>query len=326
MKILTNFSSAQIKEWFKGDNQRLISFMKRNHLDGMELILYGSAPSDKIPRDLVHGVHLSYWPTWLDLWRENEGALLEQFKTLDNIELYYGGLTRDALISHYRLEFEKARALGAKYVVFHVSHVQMAHIYTWDFDYSDLEVLQATAELVNEAFGQEDTGVTILFENLWWPGLTFLNYKLTEAFIASINYPRKGFMLDTGHLMVTNRGLKDEETAYAYMSDTLEDLGALKKYIKGIHLNKSLPGQYLKQDHSLKKKKMQEMDNVWDQFMEARRHVTNIDRHLPVESADIGQIIKQIQPEYVVHEFITENVEELESLIATQNKAIHRFY
>ncbi|MDO7206222.1 hypothetical protein Q5M85_21135 [Paraclostridium bifermentans] len=41
--------------------------------------------------------------------------------------------------------------------------------------YTDKDVIDASIELVNEIFKDLDTEVTILFENLWWPGLRMVD-------------------------------------------------------------------------------------------------------------------------------------------------------
>lgn len=325
MKYLINLSNSKSQlDWFGNDYRQMTSFLNNNLLDGIELIFYGSYGFENIPQGSIQGIHLSFWPIWLDFWRDNKTELLRQFGSLENIELYYGGLDRETMINYYRGEFTKAQEVKANYAVFHVSHAQIEHVYTWDFPYSDWDVLEDTAELVNKTFGEEDTGVTLLFENLWWPGLTFTEPGLAEDFFNLIKYPRKGFMLDIGHLMITNRELKDEETACAYILEKIEGLGDLKHYIQGVHLSKSFPGEYLKQDHSLKREKVQKMEGIWERCMEVRNHVLQIDQHAPFEGSCIQRVIEEIDPDYVVYELVPENFKELEDGIAIQNKSLGR--
>ena len=325
MKYMINLSNEKNQlAWFQNDSKHIESFLDRNRIDGIELILHGSEGLELIPQQRVLGLHLRFWPMWLDFWQGDEEELLKQFDSLDNIQHFYGGLTRESLINHYREEFRQAQELAAEYVVFHVSHVQMEHIYTRQYCYDDWDVMKAAAEVANAAFGSTDRGVTILFENLWWPGLTFLDPQKTEAFLQLIDYPRKGFMLDISHLMITNCNLRDEEGACNYILETIEALGELKKYIRGIHLNKSLSGEYLQQSHKNKEQKLRSLSNVWERYMEARQHIIQIDQHLPFAHPGIKEIIELVAPDYLVYELLADNLTNLERFIAVQNKALGR--
>jgi len=311
-------------DWFDNDSRQVEDFLNRNRLDGFELIFHGNFATGPFPEQNIHGIHMCYWPVWLDFWRGDEKALLRQFQNQENIKHYYGGLDRQSIIDQYRAEFKKAKELKAGYVVFHVSHVELDHIYDWDFTYSDWDVLKAAAELANEVFGDEDKGVAVLFENLWWPGLNFISPKLVQDFYDLIDYPRKGFMLDTGHLMITNRELMDEAKACEYILDMAAGLGSLKKEIKGIHLSKSLSGEYLKLDHSAKKQAIKEIDDIWARNMEARKHIMKIDQHNPFEGSVIGKVIDDLQPDYVIYELLPKSLDELEAVVSIQNRALGR--
>ncbi len=275
-----------------------------------------------IPQKKIKGIHLSYWPTWLDFWRGNQSELLKQFFNQENIELYYGGKTKQVLVSNYKEELKRAQRFSPSYMVFHVSHIQMEHVYSWNFTYSDWEVLEASAQLINQAFGSTDLGIDLLFENLWWPGLNFLDPELTAKFFQLIEYPRKGFMLDIGHLMLTRPQLKSEEEACHYILEKVEKLGELQHYIKGVHLNKSLVSQYFYQDHSQKEQKLRESSDLWECYMEAGKHIMQLDRHVPFDHPSIQKVIDFIQPEYLVFEFLPESLEQLESMLVVQKKAL----
>ena len=233
MQVLINLSNdPKQRAWFKDNHRLLEAFLSSNRLDGIELIFHGNDGMNTIPQKKIKGIHLSYWPTWLDFWRGNQSELLKQFFNQENIELYYGGKTKQVLVSNYKEELKRAQRFSPSYMVFHVSHIQMEHVYSWNFTYSDWEVLEASAQLINQAFGSTDLGIDLLFENLWWPGLNFLDPELTAKFFQLIEYPRKGFMLDIGHLMLTRPQLKSEEEACHYILEKVEKLGELQHYIK----------------------------------------------------------------------------------------------
>ena len=85
-----------------------------------------------------------------------------------------------------------------------------------------------------------------LMENLWWPGLTLTRPEITRRLLDKIHYPKKGIMLDTGHLMHTNLELAAQEEAVDYILDMVRAHSDMIPYMKGIHLNQSLTGQYVK--------------------------------------------------------------------------------
>jgi sugar phosphate isomerase/epimerase len=112
--------------------------------------------------------------------------------------------------------------------------------------------LEATAELFSCAADIIPHDVPVLFENLWWPGLTLTDRRETEAFFRLIDRDSAGIMLDTGHLMNTNTALRSEEEAADYILRTVDRLGDLASRIRGMHLQCSLSGDYV--THSLRRR------------------------------------------------------------------------
>lgn len=323
---LTNVaSSSRYLQWFNHDWRQIADFTKRNLLDGVEIIIHHDQPDlEVIPPNLVQGLHLTYWPVCLDFICQNQEALLRQFGNEENIKMYYGGLSPQCIVEHYRHELRIAKELNAKYVVFHVSHVELSHIYQREFPYHDREVLDAFANLINEVFPEEDQGITLLCENLWWPGLNFLHPAETERFMEKIKYPNKGFMLDIGHLMITNPQLKNGQEAGNYILRIIKNLGAVKKWIKGIHLNMALCGDYLQQDHSGKADRLNRIEDIWDRFLEARNHILNIDVHVPFDDPAIRDVIDLIDPRYVVFEVEPKDLRQFEDFVTVQNQVLGR--
>ncbi len=323
--FLTNFStSAMNLEWFDHDWEQIKQFTTRNQLNGIELILHGDYDLSKIPEDLVHGLHLSYWPMWLDFWREDRQTLLKQFKNEENIRQFYGGLDAQLLVEHYQKEFAIAQGLGVKYLVFHVGHVELLHTYNWNFTYTNWDVLEAAVELINQSFPENDQNIVLLFENLWWPGLNLLDDELTRKFFQKIHYRNKGLMLDIAHLMITNSNLRDEQEASDYILKQIDDLGELKEQIRGVHLSSSLPGEYLREDHSEELARVAEIQGIWEQYVAAIPHIKKIDRHQPFRDQSIRKIIAEIEPEYTVFEVLPRDAVEFENFIREQNLALGR--
>lgn len=233
---------------------------------------------------------------------------------------YYLGNSRQAIIKHYKKEIENATKIGAEYVVFHVSHVEAEHIFDYNFTYSDNEVVDAGIELISQVFNGLNTNIELLFENMWWPGFTMLDKKIALKLLDKDQYKNKGFMLDTAHLMNTNLYLKDEKESVEYIINTVKELGELKNLIKGIHLNCSLSGNYVRSQ--IKKKREEHKDFVLNPMSdEVSMHVYKIDSHKPFTDKNAKRLVEFINPEYLVYELIANSIAQLGEYIETQDKA-----
>lgn len=323
MKKLFHLSTTPKQlQMFNGDWEEIKQFINKNQMDGIELGLTLDYNLDQIPKEIVQGVHLSFYPMWLDFWKQNEERLAKVFATQEEKIAYYKGETPSCLVNSYRLQYERAKALGAKYMVFHVSHVLPEDSFTWEFDYSDEEVLAATLELVNLAFPKEEEGPLLLFENLWWPGLNYKNPELTKWFIESVDYPNKGYLVDVSHLTLNNSKIGTEQEAYKYIKETIEALGDTKQWIKAIHLNKALPKYYMQRDHRYLLKKYQETKDSRQKLNLLKRHIKALDGHVPFDHPIAKKIVALLQPEYCVYETAPESKYELAYFIKKQNEAI----
>jgi len=184
-----NLSTYQYDiERFNYDYKKLEEFLEKNNMDGIELLKPLMWQEETISKNVIKGIHLSYYPSWIDFWRGNQKELLRQFGDIDSIKKYYGDIKKDIIVENYRKEIEIADRLGAEYVVFHVSHAQLEHAYSYNFTYSDSEIIEATVELINEVFKGLNTNIKLLFENLWWPGLTMLDKNIALTLLEKVNY------------------------------------------------------------------------------------------------------------------------------------------
>lgn len=307
---------------FEENWEEIKEFVSKNDMDGIELGLTIDYDLEKIPKEIIVGVHLSFYPMWLDFWRSNKKQLAKQFATEEALYAYYKGESPECLVESYRKQYEKAKALGAKYMVFHVSHVLPEDSFTWQFDYTDQEVMEATLELVNAAFPNEEEGPLLLFENLWWPGLNYKDAKLTKWFIEKVQYPNKGYLVDVSHLTLNNSQVGTEEQAYCYIKETIEALGETKKWIKGMHLNKALPKHYMQRNHGYLLKKYQETKDSRQKLTILKKHINALDGHIPFDHPVAKQIVDLIDPLYCVYETAPASRYELAYFIKKQNEAL----
>ncbi|MBN2852216.1 MAG: TIM barrel protein [Clostridia bacterium] len=311
-----------LQDWFSGDYSKLSQFLASHRIDGVEAILYNEGPLEDIPSDTVIGLHLIYWPMWLDLWLNDLDRLYKEFINSQNVVNYYGFNSSEGFIRKYTEEFEAAKILGCEYMVFHVSQISIEETYSRQFHYSDRQVLDETAALVNKVF--KGSGPLLLFENLWSSGLNFLDYDLTKHFIESIDYENKGFMLDISHLLITNPAIETYAEAIDYIKKILDNLGDLKRYIKGIHLNKSCFSGYIRENHLNKSEVSIQTSDFIKKLIDVYDHISQIDTHAPFLHEQIKEIVDRLSPEYLVYEFMPESLIDWESKIESQNKFLKR--
>lgn len=226
---------------------------------------------------------------------------------------------KDGLLAHYKKDLAYAEKMKAEYVVFHVVQVDEEEGFTYQKKHTDREVIDRAASLINELLDGEEYHFWFLMENLWWPGLTFLHKEDTIALLNQVHYEKKGFMLDTGHFLHTNLNLQTQEEGIAYLLKMLNQQEDMIPYIKGIHLQQSLTGDYVKrwlqENHELPK-------DPEERFCAIYEHIFQIDKHEPFTADGVKDLISKIDPEYVTYEYITENRKMLEQFLKQGSEAL----
>lgn len=275
--ILCNYSNTDEQvSWYT--SQELSNLLDKHSMDGIELFFHGCY---EVPEEIkchVQGVHLGYYPTWLDVYNTSK----QENEFLTSI---------DEMIDNYKKEYALAKEMKAKYMVFHVGYVSIGDVFKDDFDYSDTWVLDETAKLVNSIF-DEPSDVTLLFENLWWPGLKLTDKKILVDFMDKINYQNKGIMLDLSHLILTSPSIDNLNEASDYILSVIDELGEARAYIKGVHINDTKGHAYRASD--LFKTHLQDK-NIWE-------YISNLDQHLPFKNKRIQDILDFINADYQVVE------------------------
>ncbi len=313
--ILCNFSNTDYSlNWYGGKWDNLKSYLNKNNIDGIELLLHGNYDIKDIPKDLVRGLHLSYYPTWLDFY---SGNFSEDYPTKEEQIKAYGGETKEAIINRYKEEFEIAKKLKVKYVVFHVSHVTIKDAFHFTYNYSNLDVINAVIDLINQVF-VDDSDVTLLFENLWWPGLTLLSKCELDYLMENIRYKNKGVMLDLSHLLITNTEISNTTEGTNYIIDCISNLEDSKKYIKGIHINSTFAKDYLSMCHKQKYEKYINEKEKYEKFKIIYEHIGKLDSHKPYACKSINDIINVVNPDYKIIEVLGHDKDIWESFIEEQ--------
>lgn len=308
----------------EGGWQGLKKYIENSDADGVELLIGYEATSDEIPKEIVKSIHLPFWITWLDVWRKGEQGLKAYFPPMptDHVQYCCGGSNQAEMIVTQKKLWELAAEYQPKQAVMHAAHVELEHAFTRKFTYTDDEVLQSFAELLNrtaQQFSDGEPPCVIGIENLWWPGLNLKDSALTDDFAASLNFDKWNLVLDTGHLMNTNPKLRCEDEAVDFILEKLSHLSAdIRNRIQSIHLNLSLSGEY--QLQQIRKGLPADWANLshGDKYTSARNHVLKIDQHLPFQSNRAKEIVDLLQPHTVIHEFITPTMAEYDDYLKQQ--------
>ena len=301
MKQVTNFPlyNGCLKDY--GDMAGLMRDVRGAGLDGLEVIWDHMPYIEELPpAGTAVGYHLMFWSNWVDFWRGDEGALLGEFGDLDLVRDYYHGETQEDMVNQYKVDLQRAIDLGSEYVVFHVSEVSLAECFTYDFKFSDEEVIDAAIELVNWLLRDTEFKGAFLMENQWWPGLTFTRPEMTRRLLDGVEYANKGIMLDTGHLMSTNTALRTQQEAADYICRLYDEHGDLGDYVRGFHLHKSLSGEYVEGEGYRIPDDF--TGDYWAKYKRCYEHIVKIDRHEPWDDPAVATVVRHLAPEWINHE------------------------
>lgn len=301
MKFQMNFTTSYDDVIRFGSVEELQQFYTEHGCTGLEVMPLGystkDAPDVYLPAEecplirpeMVTGVHCCCSGDWI-------------------------ASDRQKLIEGYRRDLDYATRMGAEYVVFHVVQVDDEEGITYKLKHTDREVIEEAADFINELLDGQKYDFWFLMENLWWPGLTFLHLEDTQILLDRVHYEKKGFMLDTGHFLHTNLDLETQEEGVTYIQKMLDAHRNMISYIKGIHLQQSLTGDYVKKwlqsVHELPKDPMERFCKVYE-------HIFQIDRHEPFTAEGVEDLVRRIDPLYVTYEYITRSREELSAYLRT---------
>lgn len=229
---------------------------------------------------------------------------------------------RPWLLEHFRRDLDYAQQVQAEYVVFHVSQVTDKEAFTYQMQHRDEEVIWEACHLINQLLEEQSYSFYFLLENLWWPGLTFLDPAMTKLLLENIHYKKKGLMLDTGHFLHTHRKLKNQQEAISCLHAMLDTHQELLPFIKGVHLQQSLTGSYV--NHWLENPPVLESDPE-KRFCQVFTHIFAIDRHEPFTDPGVRDLIARIQPLYLTYEYITRDREEHARYLRAGSQALGYF-
>jgi len=290
--------------------------------DGFELYPVSGYDNQQIPSDLILGLHLRSFNILSPIWNGDRQRLLEIFGDEQTIEHFYGGLGPDAVVDVLRDQLDLAVSFGCEYAVFHAGQCELEHVFQWNCPWSWQDTIDLSAEVINAALDGSTFCGELLVENLWWPGSMRLdNPREVDRLLSQVNYSNCGLVLDTGHILNKNQGIRSERQGIQYILATVENLGSLASHIRAVHLTRSLSAEYVLQTKQIKNP-YAEANDFWERFVIAIEHVSNIDQHDPFDEPEIARLFNFIEPAYVVFEFTSGSMSEWRDKINCQLKAV----
>lgn len=287
-------------------------------MDGLEVLPVGGNSLGMIPPDLAVGVHLSYFNSWLDAYLGDEAAVKREYGSLEEAARQLGG-DPAGLAQRLRAQLDWCQAAGARYVVYHVANVTLDETATYRFEHTDGQVIASALEIINDALAGAEYDFWFLVENLWWPGFSFTRPDITRELLRGIAYPKKGIMLDTGHLMHTRLDIDAPEQGVEYIHRCLDAHGDLCRHIKGVHLHSGATGAYVR---NMLASPPQPEGSYFDRLCALYEHILRIDPHLPLTCPGARELIERISPKFLTYEFITRDRAQHAEFIRAQNRAL----
>ena len=288
--------------------------LRKLHLDGIENLIYGTEPALHPTDRITLGCHLAYWPDWMDFYLGKKDFYEKDFPTKQSLMDTFGGITVEDWIEKIRRNIRAALAEKPAYLVWHVADCSVEEIWTRRFRYSSREVLKGAAEVYSAVADEVPQTVQVLFENIFWPGLYTLEPEDVDYFFSCLPGKNVGIMLDTGHLMNTNWGIRTETDGADYVCSIVNRLGSMKDLIKGIHLSCSISGNY-------------QRTHVGPPPAEITpeiigHHIISIDQHRPFTTDAAKRIVDTVEPEFLTHELFGPDFSIPVDKVTTQRNAI----
>ena len=165
----------------------------------------------------------------------------------------------------------------------------------------------------------------LFFENLWWPGLTFLDSDAISHFTEQLDFDNWAFVLDVGHLMNATRVCKKEECAVDTVLEVLSKLPEdIVDRIEGMHFHHSLSGDVMQSGPDTPVPEGFAQMPFFDRLGKTMEIVERMDQHMPFTHERCSEIVEYVSPDYLTHEFIIHDLQSIDEKIRTQRSALNK--
>ncbi len=292
MKHLLNYSVYQDLGELGPD---LHSLLKDIRCDGLEM-LTSHSPADPALKEYTVSVHLPYATDWMAAWNDEPYEMDPSYT-----KYYMYGTDHDSVISTITDMINYAAPLEPAHGVIHACNVSMKELYKRNYSGDSKRILETLCEVMNtvvSGFPHNEPPFKIVFENLWWPGLRLQDdsdYRILEK---HLEFEDWGICLDTGHLMNTlpvSSELEGIDVLLKIFDGYSQDL---KDSISAMHFHYSDSWEYRRSFQE----RTYEGGLITDFILDAYKHISTLDRHLPYTNKRCNELVEVIEPELLIHE------------------------
>ena len=158
-------------------------------------------------------------------------------------------------------------------------------MFTRTFNCTDRNVMDTTAAFLNESvssFPDGEPPVRLFFENLWWPGLTFLDPEDTTYFAEQLDFDNWAFVLDVGHLMAATMQCDKETDAVDTVLEVLSrHSDDVLDRMEGMHFHCSLSGDHMRSCLDMEIPENFGQMPFYDRLGKVMQVVEKMDLHMP---------------------------------------------
>lgn len=272
--------------------------------DGIELLTgYGSV--DAAMAELTEAVHLPYATDWYGVW---SGRIsVPEDMADENVSHMFYGRSRDGICEAIRRAIAEASVLDPGHAVLHAGNANTDDLMVREQSDRDEDVLLALAEAVNAAISRLPGGrppMRILFENLWWPGLTLRSPSGFRILERKLEFDDWGICMDTGHLLVALGGTDTEDEAIDLLLRTVDSYpGDMMDRIEGMHLHLNTSAGFMRGY-----RKSQTVPGTREGRIAASYDlICGSDSHDPFTSSRVRDLVDAVSPMTVTHEMKTQD-------------------
>lgn len=263
--------------------------------DGLEILTSYTEP-DPFYKGIAKSVHLPYATDWLAAWEGRPYDMDDDYS-----RFYMFGRDRGDVLSSVSDAISYAADLEPAYGVFHAGNGDLRDLMSRKQRMDDSKVLDALCEMMNTVVSGMPGGeppFTILFENLWWPGLKLLDDSGFRILERRLEFDDWGFCLDTGHMMNALPGIESQSDVIEAMGRVFSGYSSdLVDRIETMHLHWSASYGYRSTFEE-----REPGDDMLAFISEAFDHINRIDQHLPFTDPRVVELVGMLEPSYVTHE------------------------
>ena len=317
---LSDYSHGENEHW-----ERLGDMLLAQGLDGFEILGDVLKTWEPLPLSLIRGYQMQTLSDWLDCYLGHKEEYILDFRVKREAADYFKKGKPEDILNLYRADLAYGRTLNAPYIVFDVSNADEQEMFSLRWSHSDYWVMDAAIEILNELLRNVEPDFSLMLGNDRCPGFTFTEPEKTEYLLSRIQYPKVGIMLDTGRLLSTCWGTKNQSEAIRYIHSMLDKHGELSRSILGLHFSYLPTLGWTREKRKEPQRTRQEYHPpYWTPELALRLRVKWLDRHTCWSNPECVSLIDRIKPQYLVHVFYHDSSLTRMGALTRQLKAIHK--